>query len=86
MKNNLKNEHILFSTLWAIVIKKLDKMNDIAPCSSLERIIEEACIKHVYPYKPLPNVKDFQITNLAPYDPILQEHGIIKRLRDADKE
>jgi hypothetical protein len=78
-------EQFLFNTLWAIVMNKLNKRN-IAHCSQLEKIIEDADLPSVFPYKPLPNVKDFRIKLLSPYDPILLKHGIQRRLDKAELE
>jgi len=40
----------------------------------------------VYPYKQLPNVKEFKITGLGPLDPDFLKEGIIKRLHKAKIE
>ena len=77
---------ILFNTLWALVIHKLNKANNAAHCLRLGKIINSYRIRPIYPYKELPNVRAFAITKLQPYDPILKDYGIRKRLGPAERE
>jgi len=84
MKNN--NQGTLFKTLWAIVMKQLNKSCEYALRAQLEKIIKYSGVKPVYPYKPLPNVREFKVTITSPYDPILLASGIKKRLYEAEKE
>lgn len=77
----------VFKTLWAKVIETLNKGDSNAMNQQLAQIIERLGPNQPqYPYKPLPNVKEFTITKLHPHDPKLKDHGIMKRLKDAEFE
>lgn len=67
-------------------MNKLDKENTAARCLQLGQIIKGYNLKTIHPYKRLPNVKEFTITQLQPYDPILKDHGIHRRLGEAQME
>jgi hypothetical protein len=85
-KKNMKHSKLIFSTLWAVVIKRLNKMDTFAPCPELHRLVEEANIPMAFPYKPLPNVEDFRVKFVSPLDPILEASGIKKRIASAELE
>jgi hypothetical protein len=75
---------LLFETLWAIVRKSINKGDENATTHQLENVLNKAQIEPKYPYKPLPNVREFRITELAPYDPVLSSAGIQRRLWKAE--
>jgi len=74
----------LFETLWAIVRKSKSKGDENATTHQLQNVLKKARIEPKYPYKPLPNVREFRITKLAPYDPVLEAEGIKRRLHQAE--
>jgi hypothetical protein len=68
------------------VIDSLNKGGSFAPNPQLAQIIKDNQPKAIYPYKVLPNVKDFQIVFKHPYDQTLLAEGIIKRVKSAEME
>lgn len=82
----MKEPNTIFSTLWARVIEQLNKGGPVAWDQRLSQIIAETTLPPLFPFKKLPNVKEFRITFLQPHNPILLEADIRKRLGDAEKE
>lgn len=80
----MKNSAALFKTLWAKVIENLNNVGPTAWDSRLGQIIEENTFEAYFPFKKLPNVKEFAITKLFPLDPLLLKNGIVKRLGSAE--
>jgi len=85
-KLNMKNKHTLFNTLWARAIETLNKVGPVAWDRQLSQIIDDNrnLITSYYPFKKLPNVREFSIKWLHPYDPSLEDHGIKRRLASAE--
>lgn len=81
-----QSKNFLFNTLWAIVIRKLDKKDLYAQDLQLGDIIKDNPLTGLYPFKRLPNVEEFRVSYQYPYDPILASHGIVKRLEACKTE
>jgi len=82
----MSKKNTLFNTLWARVIETLNKVGPTAWDPRLSQIIDDNILKDYYPFKKLPNVKEFTIRLLHPHDPKLLDHGISKRLKKAEFE
>ena len=81
-----QSKNFLFNTLWAIVIRKLDKKDLNAQDLQLGEIIKDTPLPGVYPFKRLPNVEDFRVSYQYPHDATLASHGIVKRLEKCETE
>jgi hypothetical protein len=84
----MKKDNTIFNTLWARVSETLNKVGPVAWDRQLSQIIvdNKAAITAYYPFKKLPNVREFTIKWLHPYDPTLEDHGIKRRLATAEFE
>lgn len=82
----MRTKNTIFNTLWARVIETLNKVGPVAWDQRLSQIVNDAELPPLYPFKRLPNVKDFKIKWLSPYDPILLKAGIHKRVDEATFE
>ncbi len=83
-KENVSTRDKYLSNLWAIVMDQLNNLKFDAPnfySKEISNMIKEGIdlMPEFNGWRPLPNVRKFQITELAPLDPILHAAGIDKR-------
>lgn len=71
----------MLRTLWIAAIEHLN-LNESTSIQSQNSDLYSQVANHtapIYPYKPLPNVRKFKVKQLAPYHPVFEQAGILKR-------